>query len=261
MLGGAWSLLFTFSVSVVGCFAGLVCMLLARRRGGGTAWAGWLTLGAVFLGGVGIWATHFITEFDGPARVDVARAAVSAVLAISVVFLGLLMFGARYSVWRLGLGGVSVGLTAVLVHYLDTSGPVLWLPAAIAVVAATMALSFTVLFDSVLLCGLAGVIMGFAVTGTHYAGMTRADPTAPAGVGALTFLFPVMFLALVIPICAVLVAATRSDVESRRSRSVPARPVTRRPEPGVARQATHTVAQVRGVGQYARLPTIPVQRP
>lgn len=258
MLGGAWSLLFTFSVSVVGSFVGLVCVLLARRRGGGTAWAGWLTLGAVFLGGVGIWATHFGTEFDGLARVDVARAAVSAALSISVVFLGLLMFGARFSVWRLGLGGVSVGLTAALVHYLDTSGPVLWLPAAIAVVAATMALSFTVLFDSVLLCGLAGVIMGFAVTGTHYAGMTRADPTAPAGVEALTFLFPVMFLALVIPICAVLVAATRSDVENRRRSSVPARPVTRRPEPG---RATHTVAQVRGVGQYARLPTIPVQRP
>lgn len=253
MLGGAWSLLFTFSVSVVGCFVGLVCMLLARRRGGGTAWAGWLTLGAVFIGGVGIWAAHFITEFDAP--VDVARTAVSAVLSISVVFLGLLMFGARYSVWRLGFGGVSVGLTAVLVHYLDTSGPVLWLPAVIAVVAATMALSFTVLFDSVPLCGLAGVIMGFAVTGTHYAGMTQA---APAGVEALTFLFPVFFLALVIPVCAVLVAATRSDVENRRRSSVPVRPVTRRPEPG---QATHTVAQVRGVGQYARLPTIPVQRP
>lgn len=260
MLGGAWSLLFTFSVSVVGCFAGLVCMLLARRRGGGTAWAGWLTLGAVFLGGVGIWATHFIAEFGfaGPAPVDVARTAVSAVLSISVVFLGLLMFGARYSVWRLGLGGVSIGLTTVLVHYLDAPGPITWLPAVIAVVAATMALSFTVLFDSVPLCGLAGVIMGFAVTGTHYAGMTRA---APAGVEALTFLYPVLFLALVIPICAVLVAATRSDAESRRTRSVPARPVTRRPEPGVARQANHTVAQVRGVGQYARLPTIPVQRP
>jgi len=277
MLGGTWSLFFTFLVSVVGCFLGLVCALRARRRGEGRAWAGWLTLAAVAIGGVGVWLTHFIAMLglgagDGPVRYDIARMTVSAALSIGVVFIGLLMFGAnaRFSWWRLVLGGAATGLTMILVHYLEASavrvqgmstGGAMWLPAVIAVVAATVALSFTVLFDSAVLCGLAGLVMGFAVTGAHYTG-TTVDPTVPVPVGveAFTFLFPVLFLALMIPVCAVLTAATRSDGESRRSRSLPARPVPNRPEPGAARQATHTVAQVRGVGRYARLPTIPVQR-
>jgi len=98
-----------------------------------------------------------------------------------------------------------------------------WLSIVIAVVAATAALWFTVLFDSVALRVVAGLIMGVAVTGMHYTGMAAVqvhmDPAAssPDGVEVFTFLFPVFVLAvlaLAVPIYAVLMASTWQDPDA-----------------------------------------------
>lgn len=238
---GSWLPFFAYLVSVVGCVVGLACTLQARRAGDeDRPRLGWLVLAAVSIGGVGIWLMHFIAMlgFDtpgSPVRYDIGRTAISAVLSISAVFLGLLVFGVRtrFSLWRLLLGGLITGLAVNLMHYTGmwavrvrgtiTYDPAaVWLSIGIAVVAATAAFWFTVLIEHPGLRVLAGLVMGLAVTGMHYTGMAAVEVTmsdtapAPEGAEVFTFLFPVFVLsviALAVPIYAVLMASTWSESE------------------------------------------------
>lgn len=231
---GTWLMFFAYLVSVLGSVVGLACTLQARHARGG-ARVGWLAGAALSIGGVGIWLMHFIAMLGFatpgmPVRYDIGRTALSAVLSIGAVFAGLLLFGVRgrFSLWRLLLGGVVMGLAVNLMHYTGMSAlriqgtfsyddRLVWLSIAIAIVAAIVALWFTVLFDSITLRVVAGLIMGVAVTGMHYTGMAAVvvhmDPAAPppAGVEVFTFLFPVLVLAVLamaVPIYAVLMAST-----------------------------------------------------
>jgi NO-binding membrane sensor protein with MHYT domain len=238
---GSWLPFFAYAISVVGSVVGLACTLQARRADDeGRPRYGWLVLASVSIGGVGIWLMHFIAMlgFDTPGfpvRYDIGRTAVSAVLSIGAVFLGLVLFGVRtrFSAWRLPLAGLVTGLAVNLMHYTGmwavniqgtiTYDPVaVWLSIAIAVVAATVAFWFTVLIERPGLRVLAGLVMGLAVTGMHYTGMAavsvQTDENAPAPQGAevFTFLFPVFVLsvvALAVPIYAVLMASTWSEDE------------------------------------------------
>jgi NO-binding membrane sensor protein with MHYT domain len=267
---GSWLLFFAYLVSVVGSVIGLACTLQARQ-GDGTPRIGWLAAAAVSIGGVGIWLMHFIAMlgFDtpgSPVRYDIGRTAISAVLSIAAVFLGLVVFGVRtrFSVWRLLIGGLIMGLAVNLMHYtgmwaVQVQGTIsynagfVWLSIFIAIVAATAALWFTVLFDSVALRIVAGLVMGIAVTGMHYTGMAAVevniDPSAPAPDGAevFTFLFPVFVLAVValaIPIYAVLMASTWSDSDAPPDDSEEEQV----PEPRAATRAPRHAADVMGQG-------------
>jgi NO-binding membrane sensor protein with MHYT domain len=276
---GTWLLFFAYLVSVVGSVIGLACTLQARQ-GDGPPRIGWLAAAAVSIGGVGIWLMHFIAMlgFDtpgSPVRYDIGRTAISALLSIAAVFLGLVVFGVRtrFSVWRLLIGGLIMGLAVNLMHYtgmwavqvqgtISYNAGMVWLSIVIAIVAATAALWFTVLFDSVMLRIVAGLIMGVAVTGMHYTGMAAVevniDPTAsaPDGAEVFTFLFPVFVLAVValaVPIYAVLMASTWSDNEAppEDDEALAPRPAARAP-----RHATDAMGQgLRGAsglaGQYA----------
>jgi hypothetical protein len=178
----------------------------------------------------------------------------------------------RFSLWRLLLGGLIMGLAVNLMHYtgmwaLEIQGTInynttlVWLSIVIAIVAATAALWFTVLFDSIVLRLVAGAIMGVAVTGMHYTGMAamevHVDPSAPApgGVEVFTFLFPVFVLAvlaLAVPIYSVLMASTwnESTAEPEKPEMTPAPqiPLGRPPR----RHTTHSMGQgVRGVSDLA----------
>jgi NO-binding membrane sensor protein with MHYT domain len=295
---GSWLLFFAYLVSVVGCVIGLACTLQLRNAEG-RARIGWLVAAAISIGGVGIWLMHFIAMlgFDtpgSPVRYDIGRTAISAFLSIAATFLGLLVFGVRerFSVWRLLAGGLIMGLAVNLMHYtgmwavqiqgtIHYNAGLVWLSIAIAVVAATAALWFTVLFDSITLRVVAGLIMGVAVTGMHYTGMAAVEvnmnPGAPppSGSEVFTFLFPVFVfavLALAVPIYAVLMASTWQDSEAavvEEAESAPA------PRQSSARHSTQAMSQgVRGVNQLANrladqppLPTrerqqpIPTRRP
>ena len=237
---GTWVMFFAYLVSVVGAVVGLACTLQARHATG-RARLWWLAAAALSIGGVGIWLMHFIAMlgFDTPGmpvRYDIGRTALSAVLSVGAVFAGLLVFGVRgrFSVGRLVLGGLVMGLAVNLMHYtgmwavriqgtFSYDDGLVWLSIVIAVVAATAALWFTVLFDSVALRVVAGLVMGIAVTGMHYTGMAAVqvhmDPAAPppAGVEVFTFLFPVFVLgvlALAVPIYAVLMASTWQELDA-----------------------------------------------
>jgi NO-binding membrane sensor protein with MHYT domain len=218
---GSWLVFFAYTTSVVGSTVGLACTPRARDARSEAARVGWLALAALSIGGVGIWLMHFIamlgfTTPGMPIRYDIGRTALSALLAVGAVFAGLLVFGARrtYSLWRLLLGGVLMGVAVAVMHYagmwaLNLKGSVSYDPALvalsvlIAVVAATAALWFTVATGSLLLRVLAGLVMGVAVTGMHFTGMAAVrvnlDPTAPApaGVEVFTFLLPIFVLAAV----------------------------------------------------------------
>jgi len=281
----SWLPLFAYVVSVIGSTTGLACTLRARTTEGGRK-VGWLVLAAVSIGGVGIWVMHFIATlgFDTagmPVRYDIARTTISALLAITAVFVGLVVFGVRerFSVVRLLLGGLIMGLAVNLVHYtglwavrvqgtISYNGSMVGLSIGIAVLAATMALLFTVLFDTVVLRGLAALIMGLTITALYYtttATVTvRIDPEAPspAGVRALTLLFPVLVLAvlaLTIPIYLTLMTSTWSDHDDTGTRYLPANPPVpkHRREPPPPWLTTPTTTHVRGVAQFARQSTIP----
>jgi NO-binding membrane sensor protein with MHYT domain len=273
---GTWLLFFAYLVSVVGCVIGLACTLQARSGAGGSR-LGWLAAAALSIGGVGIWLMHFIAMlgFDTPGmpvRYDIGRTAFSALLSIAAVFMGLVVFGVRtkFSLWRLLLGGLIMGLAVNLMHYtgmwaVEVQGTItydpalVWLSIGIAVVAASVALWFTVLFDNVFARVGAGAVMGIAVTGMHYTGMAAmrvtVDPTAPApgGVEVFTFLFPVFVLAvlaLAVPIYAVLMASTWQE---NTQGPAPAEVAEPRPQPQrTPRHTTHAMGQgVRGVSELA----------
>ena len=236
---GTWLLFFAYLTSVVGSIVGLACTVQARFASTSRAGIGWLALAAMSIGGVGIWLMHFIamlgfTTPGNPVRYDIPRTALSAVMSVGAVFLGLLVFGirGRFSLWRLLVAGAITGLAVALMHYtgmwavqiqgtIGYSTGLVLLSVGIAVVAATAALWFTVAVDRVVLRVVAGLIMGFAVTGMHYTGMAAvqvrldADAAAPAGVEVFSFLFPVFVLAavaLAVPITAVLLAPPRTEV-------------------------------------------------
>jgi NO-binding membrane sensor protein with MHYT domain len=238
---GVWLLFLAYLTSVTGSTVGLACTLQSRYALTPRARLAWLALAAVSIGGVGIWVMHFIAMLGFatpglPVRYDISRTVLSAILSIAAVFVGLLVFGVRtkFALWRLLVGGVITGLAVNLMHYtgmwaVRVKGSIGYDPGlvllsiVIAVVAATAALWFTVLVDRVWLRLLAGVIMGVAVTGMHYTGMAavrvtmNANAPDPSGVEVFTFLFPVFVLAaiaLVVPICAALMAAPASEKEA-----------------------------------------------
>ncbi|HEY6650317.1 MAG TPA: MHYT domain-containing protein, partial [Mycobacterium sp.] len=252
---GLWLLFLAYIVSVTGSVVGLACTRQSAAASDQRDRLRWLAMASIAIGGVAIWLMHFIAMlgFDtpgSPVRYDILRTAISAGLSIAAVFFGLVVFGVRtrFSLWRLMIGGLIMGLAVNLMHYtgmwaVEIQGTItynaglVWLSIAIAIVAATVALWFTVLFDSILLRIVGGLVMGIAVTGMHYTGMAAVevtiDPSAPAPQGAevFTFLFPVFVLAVIalaIPIYAVLMASTWNDSDE---------PPMADDEPAPARQA------------------------
>jgi NO-binding membrane sensor protein with MHYT domain len=239
---GGWLLGLAYITSVVGSAVGLACTLQSRYAATSKARLAWLALAAVAIGGVGIWVMHFIAMMGFstpglPVRYEVARTVLSALLSIGAVFIGLVVFGVRreFALWRLLAGGLITGLAVNLMHYtgmwavqvkgeIDYNALLVLLSIVIAVVAATAALWFTVVVNSLSLRLVAALIMGVAVTGMHYTGMAAVRVTLdggapdPAGSEVFSFLFPVFVLAAIavaVPVCAVLMAASTVEKEVR----------------------------------------------
>jgi NO-binding membrane sensor protein with MHYT domain len=248
---GRWLLVLAYLTSAVGCALGLACTVQARYATTERSRWSWLALAAVSIGGVGIWVMHFIAmlgfETPGmPVRYDIPRTILSAVLSIAAVFLGLLVVGvnARFTWWRLLLGGLITGLAVNLMHYTGMwalqikgsfgyNGAIVALSIVIAIIAATAALWFAVALDNLLPRLLAGLVMGAAVTGMHYTGMAAVQMTMdmsapdPSGTEVFSFLFPVFVLAalaMAVPICAVLMAPPLSERNAAVAAEPPAEP-------------------------------------
>lgn len=235
---GLWLLVLAYVVSVTGSVVGLACARCGARADG-LARLRWLAMAAIAIGGVAIWLMHFIAMLgfaipNGMVRYHLGWTIASAALAISAVFVGLLVVGRSVNVFRLIAGGVITGLAVAGMHYtgmwaMQIQGTISYdrvlvgVSVAIAVVAATAALWFTLVLKTPALRFIGGLVMGLAVTGMHYTGMAAVrvavDQNAPIpdGLEVFSFLFPVFvigLLALVVPITAVMLASDRTAPSS-----------------------------------------------
>lgn len=251
-----WIPLLAFTTSVVGSIVGLACARRANYALDERSRIRWQIFAAVSIGGVAIWLMHFLAMLGmsipgAPIRFDLPLTLLSAALATVAVFVGLRIAGRTVRPLRLIAGGIVMGAAVNIMHYLGMfamrfQGTMSYDPllvaasVAIAVVAATVALWFTLVLNSRLLRAVAGVIMGVAVVGMHYTGMLAMRVTvdlnapAPTGLEVFDFLFPtwvVGLTALAVPMTAILIAPPLPQQAPARSRAaapavVPAAPVS-----------------------------------
>ncbi|WP_406290980.1 MHYT domain-containing protein [Embleya sp. NBC_00896] len=201
-------------MSCVGSALGLLCATRARAVHGWVR-VRWLLLGATSIGGTGIWVMHFIGMLGfsvrGTAiRYDVAKTMTSLVLAIVVVGIGMALAGRRKAgVVGLVAGGVVTGSGVAIMHYMGMAAMSLHgtveydstrvgLSVLIAVVAATAALWAALNVSGFGATAGAALIMGAAVSGMHYTGMsamsvrTQGSHELAHGVEAAQFLAPLI---------------------------------------------------------------------
>jgi len=179
-----------FVMACLGGALGLRCIV--RTLLSSESWKpGWLALGAASIG-CGIWTMHFIAMIgfqvvETRIRYDVGLTVLSIAVAIVVVGIGVFIVGYRgASTLNLSFAGVITGLGVAAMHYLGMAALhlngtihydplVVALSVVIAVVAATAALWAAVTIRGFLTSLGASLIMGVAVTGMHYTGMSAVS--------------------------------------------------------------------------------------
>jgi NO-binding membrane sensor protein with MHYT domain len=199
-----------YILSFVGSLLGLVCTVRARYTSRTAARAGWLILAAWAIGGTGIWVMHFMAMigFSVPGvqvRYDVPMTIASWIAAFAVVSVGLFLVGfGRPSRLKVLAAGIFTGVGVAAMHYIGMAamrvqasvtydGPTVAISVGIAIVAATVALWFTVTLRRASVITVAALIMGLAVTGMHYTGMYALRISSPTG-GHATGVAPMWFL-------------------------------------------------------------------
>jgi NO-binding membrane sensor protein with MHYT domain len=184
---GLYTPILSYSVSCLGAFLGLRCVIRASYYTGG-ARARWLAFAAIAIGATCIWAMHFIAMlgFSIPGQVITYNLPItfaSMLIVIAVVYLGLVIVGYRKPNWvRLLVGGLVIGLGVSIMHYLGMDGmnipyqmsykpPLFAASIAIAIVAGTAALWIGTWVRSIPATIGAAMVMGIAVSAMHYTGM------------------------------------------------------------------------------------------
>ncbi|MCX4391157.1 signal protein [Micromonospora peucetia] len=227
----------SYALSVLGSALGLICAGRIRTAGSAGQRAWWGTLAAWAIGGTAIWTMHFMAMLgfavEGTRiRYDVPVTMASAVIAVIAVGIGLAIVGTgRFSVVRLIAGGLFTGAGVAAMHYtgmaaMRLSGRIEYdttrvvLSVAIAVGAATVALWLAMTVRRGLAIVGSALVMGVAVNGMHFTGMsamsvhTHAGQGDVAGAGVSTLLVPII-LAVVFGVVglvyALLAAPTAED--------------------------------------------------
>ncbi|MCX4472408.1 signal protein [Micromonospora sp. NBC_01655] len=227
----------SYALSVLGSFLGLVCAGRIRTAGTAGQRAWWGTLAAWAIGGTAIWSMHFMAMLgfavDGTRiRYDVPITVASALIAVVAVGIGLAIVGTgRLSVLRVVAGGLFTGAGVAAMHYtgmaamrlngsLGYDGVRVALSVLIAVVAATVALWLAVTVRRALAIAASALVMGVAVNGMHFTGMSalsvhlheqRGEVT---GAGFSTLLVPIVLAVILVVVglvYALLAAPTDED--------------------------------------------------
>lgn len=216
---GTWTPVLAYLVSCCGSALGLLCTERARLVTG-AARRGWLVLGAISIGGTGIWVMHFVAmlgmTITGTAiGYNIPITLVSMLVAVVVVGIGLFVVNNGGSRIRpLLVGGVFTGLGVCGMHYVGMAAMsiqgsvrynllVVGLSALIAVVAATAALWATVTVRGTRAIVAAALVMGLAVTGMHYTGIAAMrvslNPNLPVATGmSASVLIPLVIMAVAV---------------------------------------------------------------
>jgi NO-binding membrane sensor protein with MHYT domain len=226
-----------YALSVLGSLLGLTCTAKARAATSPGRRAWFLLLAAWAIGGTGIWVMHFMAMLgfgvDGAEiRYDVPITTASAIIAISVVAVGMFTAGfGRPRPFKIILGGTFAGLGVAAMHYtgmaamrldgtVDYDRTLVAASIAIAVVAATVALWFTVIVNKPIAIIGSALVMGVAVSGMHYTAMFAMEVhlhgtgRTPLGATVFGLLLPIVLLVvfvLVGLIYAVMAAPTDED--------------------------------------------------
>ena len=194
----------SYVLSVLGSMLGLTCCIRLRAAGSRGERTWWLILASVAIGGTAIWSMHFVAMMGfsvvgTPIRYDVGLTAASAIIAIIAVGLGLAiaLLGRGAQNTRIIAGGVIAGLGVAAMHYtgmaaMQLNGDVSYgtarvgLSIGIAVVAASVALWLTVTVQKPLVVFISALVMGVAVNGMHFTGMSAMSVMEHAPDGTLT---------------------------------------------------------------------------
>jgi NO-binding membrane sensor protein with MHYT domain len=229
-----------YLLSVLGSFLGLRCTARAQAHTGGSR-IRWLILGAVSIGSAGIWVMHFIAilGYSVPGRTihfNVPLTVLSMLIAVAVTLVGLFIVGTgEDSTPRLLIAGVITGVGVASMHYMGIAAmrmdasmqfsPALFVASVvIAVVAATVALWFTLRLRNIWSTVGAALIMGVAISGMHYTGMAAMKINAPApgtimataGASAEGFLLPLILgISILAFVLTALIALSPSEEEIR----------------------------------------------
>jgi NO-binding membrane sensor protein with MHYT domain len=221
----------SFAVAVIGSYTALE---LAERLRGARGGAGsvWHAASAIVLG-ASIWAMHFIAmlAFETPLErgYDLGLTALSALVAIAVVGVGLWIVRGRASWFRLICAGIVVGSGVVAMHYtgmaaLRVAGQVYYLPSlfaasvVIALAAATVALWLAFTLTRWWLRAGAAFVMAVAICGMHYTGMaaTAIVAGAPRTPGGVTVSEPILAAAIALGVFAIVIIGLVGAFYDRR---------------------------------------------
>ena len=180
----------SFALAFIGSFIALMVTRRIRKKDGSINWLAALTAG-VALGGIGVWAMHFMgmvaLDLNVASSYGILETGVSLLAAIACTSVALVIVSKRpENIVRIMGGGLLLGAGVVGMHYLGMfgmkiGGYIIWdlntvvLSAVIAVVAATAALWLA--FNTVKLTARLGaaLLMAAAVCAMHYTGMSAAE--------------------------------------------------------------------------------------
>jgi signal transduction histidine kinase/ActR/RegA family two-component response regulator len=221
----------SFAVAVIGSYTALE---LAERLRGARGGAGsvWHAASAIVLG-ASIWAMHFIAmlAFETPLErgYDLGLTALSALVAIAVVGIGLWIVRGNPNWFRLSCAGIVVGAGVVAMHYtgmaaLRVAGQVYYAPSlfaasvVVALAAATVALWLAFTLKRWWLRAGAAFVMAIAICGMHYTGMAATAivaglPTTPNGV---TVSEPILAAAIALGVFAIVIIGLVGAFYDRR---------------------------------------------
>lgn len=214
----------SYALSVLGALLGLTCAARVGRAASAGRRAWWLILASWAIGGTGIWVMHFIAMLGfgvsgTDIRYDVPLTLASAILAIAVVAIGLSLANlGRPHPAKILAGGLIAGLGVAAMHYtgmaaVHLSGDIEYnrtlvaASIAIAVVAATVALYFTVTVRRASAVFGSALLMGVAVCGMHYTAMvamavhlheTAPTDARPTGATVQALLIPIYLLVILV---------------------------------------------------------------
>ncbi|MER7007933.1 MHYT domain-containing protein [Dactylosporangium sp. NPDC000555] len=241
---GAITPIFAYAMSFLGSLLGLVSTGRARAATETRRRAWLLVLAAWSIGGTGIWVMHFMAMVGfsvqgSPLRYDVPITVASFFIAVVTVGVGLFIVGlGKPKLAKVLIGGPITGVSVAFMHYTGMAAmnidgnfeyktSLVIASYAIAVVAATVALWFTIVVRGMIATITAAAVMGVAVCGMHYTGMyamqvhLKHDIAPLPGVDVNWFLAPIVLFVLVVVIAlASAVMAVPSEREQAEAAAV-----------------------------------------
>ena len=186
----------SFLTAVLGSYVALLAAVGIRTETqDGDIRLGYILIGAVAMGGVGIWSMHFIgmQAQDLPFLVGYQVGLTVLSFLVAAGFSGWAFWYVgrdRFTIGRCLVGGLAAGLGVAAMHYVGISAmrmpavflwnlPLVVLSVLIAVIAASAALWLAFNTQNELQRAGAAVLMAVAVCGMHYTGAAAARWCAP----------------------------------------------------------------------------------